>query len=120
MPSVYGVVRDIESNAAKAGASVEVLGYTGAPTGRGTVTNSAGAFALDIGDNERLRFSYVGYTTSSLPASYFVGAGQKVVYLFPKAAELPGVTVTATTKRGGAWVLLAIAGYYISKQFKLF
>jgi hypothetical protein len=106
MGSIYGTIRNIEDQKGVPGASIEILDSLGQSLG-GKIANANGAFAVNVGPNDKLRFSSVGYTTSTLPASYFVKSDGATVYLFPDATLLPGVTVTPKKSNLLIWILAA-------------
>lgn len=116
MATVYGTIRDIDNNSGVPGASIEILNQYQEVIG-GMAANSLGSFNTNIGETDKLRFSSVGYTTSTLPASYFLGKNGVTVYLFKDATLLPGITVTPKKSNAFLWIIGAVV---IAKAFKLF
>lgn len=83
--SIKGKVLSSDDNEPVIGASVIIQG-----TSKGTVTDLDGEYALDVSPNSTIVFSYIGYSTQTIPVN-----GKKVinVTLMSKAKELGDVVV---------------------------
>lgn len=114
MATIYGTVRNVENLQGIPGASIEILNSLGEKLG-GLAANAAGAFAVNVGPNDKLRFSSIGYAVSTLPASYFVRSDGATVYLFPDATILPAVTVTPKKSNLLIWLLAAAVVAKVTK-----
>ncbi len=59
--TVSGVVRSVEDNSTLPGANVVIKG-----TSNGTVTGADGSYRINVGDNDVLVFSFVGYASTEI------------------------------------------------------
>ena len=93
--AVRGVIRDAETRAPLAGASVSLVG-----TGRSTLTNSDGSFLLEAGAGvaRAVRVERLGYRSRTVPLSQGGVAGPLTVELAPSPIALAGLVVTGAIR----------------------
>ena len=98
--TVKGIVKD-EFGEPAAGATVTIEGST-----RGAITNVDGSYSLEASDNEKLVFSYLGFTTQIIT----VGNKTTINVILKEATnELEEVTMVAFAKQKKASVIASVA-----------